>query len=203
MIAIVDYGSGNVRAIGNIYDSLKVPYSVISQPSELPKFDRVILPGVGAFDETMRMLNESGFRAELDHAALIAKKPILGICVGMQILAEGSEEGELAGLSWIPGRVKKFDKNTIPNKPKLPHLGWNSISLSDHPIFEEVDMDQGFYFIHSYYFECENPANILVKSQYGIEFASAVVKDNIIGTQFHPEKSHRNGIQLLKNFASL
>jgi glutamine amidotransferase len=204
MIAIINYGSGNVRAIGNIYDNLRIPYEIISDPDNLIRFERIILPGVGAFDETMKMLHKSGFRAALDEAALINKKPVLGICVGMQILAEGSEEGNSAGLGWIPGYVKKFQKEWIPDKPKLPHLGWNSVVLQrESRILEGVDIETGFYFIHSYYFNCADANNILTTTRYGIDFASSVVKDNIVGTQFHPEKSHSNGIQLLKNFAVL
>lgn len=204
MIAIINYGSGNVRAIGNIYDNFKIPYEIINQPSHLTDFNKVILPGVGAFDETMKMLNDSGFKEELNKVALIDQKPVLGICVGMQILANGSEEGSLSGLGWIPGKVKKIDKTTIKNKPKLPHLGWNSIQVQQSfKIFEDIDEEEGFYFIHSYYFECSHHQNILATTNYGVDFSSAIVQGNIFGVQFHPEKSHSNGIRLLKNFAEL
>ena len=204
MIAIINYGSGNVRAIGNVYDNLKIPYKIIDHPTILSDYSKIILPGVGSFDETMKMLNNSGFKEELNKVALIGQKPVLGICVGMQILANGSEEGSLSGLGWIPGRVKKFDKTTIKNKPKLPHLGWNSIQVQQSfKIFEDIDKEEGFYFIHSYYFECSQHENILATTKYGIDFSSAIVQGNIFGVQFHPEKSHRNGIRLLKNFAEL
>ena len=204
MIAIINYGSGNVRAIGNIYDSLMIPYQIVEDPEDLKSAERIILPGVGAFDETMRMLNNSGFRAVLDEQVLVQKKPVLGICVGMQILSQGSEEGVLGGLGWIPGFVKKFNKNTIVDKPKLPHLGWNSIiAQRNSSLLEGIDTQLGFYFIHSYYFECEHLEDILANTYYGKPFTSAVIKDNIFGTQFHPEKSHSNGIRLLKNFASI
>lgn len=204
MIAIINYGSGNVRAIGNIYDSLKIPYTIICNPTQLSDFNKVILPGVGSFDETMKMLNDSGFKDVLNKVALIDQKPVLGICVGMQILANSSEEGSLPGLGWVPGKVKKFDKTTILNKPKLPHLGWNSIQVQQsYKIFEDIDKEEGFYFIHSYYYECIQNHNILATTTYGIDFTSAIVQGNIFGVQFHPEKSHHNGIKLLKNFAQL
>ncbi len=204
MIAIINYGSGNVRAIGNIYDSLRIPYQIIDNPEALRNADRIILPGVGAFDETMKMLNQSGFRDLLDESVLQQKKKVLGICVGMQILANGSEEGHLKGLGWIPGFVKKFDKNTLAEKPKLPHLGWNSISPRRQAlILEGIDNSFGFYFIHSYYFEPQNPEHVLTTTFYGKAFASSLINGNIFGTQFHPEKSHGNGVRLLKNFASI
>ncbi len=205
MIAIINYGSGNVRAIGNIYDRLNIPYLIVSQTSEITdKITKIILPGVGSFDETMSMLLKSGFRALLDEMVLEKKMPALGICVGMQILSDGSDEGELAGLGWIPGRVRKFDKNLLLHKPKLPHLGWNSVDIrKPSPIIQDIDTEHGFYFIHSYYFECADDKDILTTTQYGLNFSSAVNRENIFGTQFHPEKSHSNGIQLLKNFANL
>lgn len=204
MIAIINYGSGNVRAIGNIYDSLRIPYQIVDRPEEVLNADRIILPGVGAFDETMKMLNDSGFREVLDESVLTQKKMVLGICVGMQILARGSEEGNLEGLGWIPGFVKKFDKATLTEKPKLPHLGWNSITPKlQAPLLAGIDENVGFYFLHSYFFECKYPEHVLSTTFYGHEFASSLMKENILGTQFHPEKSHSNGVRLLKNFASL
>lgn len=204
MIAIINYGSGNVRAIGNIYDILRIEYKIIDNPNELENVSKIILPGVGAFDETMSMLNKSGFREILDQKILIDKLPILGICVGMQILSNGSEEGKLQGLGWIDGFVKKIDATLLEHKPKLPHLGWNSIEIKKQTkLTENINEEIGFYFIHSYYFECKNDNDILTTSNYGKEFTSAVNKENIFGTQFHPEKSHSNGITLLKNFAQL
>jgi glutamine amidotransferase len=205
MIAIINYGSGNVRAIGNIYDRLNIPYLIVSQTSEITnQITKIILPGVGSFDETMSMLLKSGFRSLLDEMVLEKKMPALGICVGMQILSNGSDEGELEGLGWVPGRVRKFDKNLLLHKPKLPHLGWNSVDIKKpSPIMQYIDTEHGFYFIHSYYFECADERDILTTTQYGLNFSSAVNWDNIYGTQFHPEKSHSNGIQLLKNFANI
>lgn len=205
MIAIINYGSGNVRAIGNIYDRLKIEYCIVNTVDEFPlNVSKIILPGVGAFDETMSKLLESGFRSALDEMVLVKRIPVLGICVGMQILSIGSEEGILPGLNWIPGIVKKLPKEMLFHKPRLPHLGWNSVSIKKHTtLMEGVDERLGFYFIHSYYFECSNENDILTTTDYGKCFASAINHDNIYGTQFHPEKSHSNGILLLKNFANL
>lgn len=204
MITIINYGSGNIKAIGNIYDRLNIPYSVANTPDQVKGAEKILLPGVGAFDETISMLDESGFRAVLDHEVLINKVPVLGICVGMQILAKQSEEGILPGLGWIDGQVKKIDKELLQEKPKLPHLGWNSVEVKrNSPLFNGINEEDGFYFLHSYYFECNNEKDILSTSYYGQTFASAVNKNNVYGVQFHPEKSHQNGIQLLKNFALL
>lgn len=204
MIGIVNYGSGNIQAIANIYSRLNIQTKIITEPSELHEADKLILPGVGAFDETMKQLIESGLKEELNKLVVLQQKPILGICVGMQIMAESSEEGNLAGLGWIKGKVKKFDISSFTHKPYLPHMGWNTITPKiDHPIFSNLDAEQGFYFVHSYYFECIDESNVLATSDYGIEFSSAVYNNNIFGMQFHPEKSHSNGIQLLENFAKL
>lgn len=204
MIGIVNYGSGNIQAIANIYSRLNIETKIITNPSELCEAEKLILPGVGAFDETMKQLIDSGLKEELDNLVFIKKKPILGICVGMQIMAESSEEGTLDGLGWIKGRVKKFDMSWFKEKPYLPHMGWNTITPKiEHPIFFNLDSEQGFYFVHSYYYECADDSNILATSDYGIEFSSAVYNNNIFGMQFHPEKSHSNGIQLLENFTKL
>lgn len=203
MIGIVDYGSGNVEAIATIYKNLNLPCRIISIPSELEEADKLILPGVGAFDATMKQLLDSGLKDKLDQMVLRDHKPVLGICVGMQILADSSEEGKLNGLGWIPGKVKKFDVTSFVHKPHLPHMGWNSVVPKNNTIFDNIDNTLGFYFVHSYYFDCANSENILGTTYYGDEFSSAVNKNNIYGMQFHPEKSHSNGINLLKNFASL
>lgn len=204
MITIVDYGSGNIRAIGNIYEKLNIEYSVATTADQILAADKLILPGVGAFDETITMLNTNGFRNVLDKKVLHFGTPILGICVGMQMLADSSEEGKLPGLGWIHGRVKLFDKKDILGKPKIPHLGWNSISIKkESQIMYNIDEEEGFYFIHSYYFECAEEKEILSTTEYGKVFSSAIKRENIYGVQFHPEKSHKNGIQLLKNFAQL
>lgn len=205
MIAIINYGSGNVRAIGNIYDRINVPYRIVTKVEEIDTdIDKIILPGVGAFDETMAMLNKSGFREKLDELVLEKKYPVLGICVGMQILSNSSDEGNLPGLGWIKGKVKMFDRELIKHKPKLPHLGWNSVEIKkDSKLMANVDVEEGFYFIHTYYFECENIEDELTTTFYSKSFASSVNRENIFGTQFHPEKSHSNGVMVLKNFSNL
>tara|TARA_B100002051_G_scaffold272160_1_gene308281 strand:- start:795 stop:1409 length:615 start_codon:yes stop_codon:yes gene_type:complete len=204
MIGIIDYGSGNVQAIATIYKKLNIDYLLICDKSDLKKADKLILPGVGAFDATMQQLIDSGLRDKLDNLVINKKTPILGICVGLQVMGFGSDEGELPGLGWIPGKVKKFDDTKIKSKPKLPHMGWNTIKdIQNHKLFNDIDSDFGFYFVHSFYFECEKDENILSTSSYGVEFASSIYANHIFGTQFHPEKSHGNGLQLLKNFAEL
>lgn len=204
MITIVNYGSGNIQAIGNIYKRLNIEVSVADTIEVLSLATKLILPGVGAFDKTMKQLVDSGMKSKLDYLVLEKKVPILGICVGMQILANGSEEGDLPGLGWIKGMVKRFDVSKFTHKPHIPHMGWNNVKpMVKHPLFNNMDEHQGFYFLHSYYFECMNSGEILSTTEYGDQFASAVYRDNIFGTQFHPEKSHHNGIQLLKNYAEL
>jgi glutamine amidotransferase len=204
MIGIIDYGSGNVQAIATIYKNLNIDYEVISNKNDLKKADKLILPGVGAFDATMQQLIDSGLRDELNDLVIRKKVPILGICVGLQVMGFGSDEGDLPGLGWIPGTVKKFNINKIEFKPKLPHMGWNTIKdIKNHSLFKGIDNEFGFYFVHSYYFECESEDNILTTSNYSIDFTSAINSGHIIGTQFHPEKSHRNGVLLFKNFAQL
>jgi len=202
MITIVDYGSGNISAIGNIYERLKIPFNIARTANDIVGAQKLFLPGVGAFDETIRMLDQTGFRSVLDEEVLNNKVPILGICVGMQILAERSEEGELPGLGYIKGSVKKIDKSLLSQKPKLPHLGWNSIEVQkESPLFNEINGDIGFYFLHSYYFDCSDSQDILATTNYGKSFASAISHNNVYGTQFHPEKSHVNGVKLLENFS--
>ena len=204
MITIIDYGSGNISAIGNIYERLNIDYKIAKSPSEIIGAHKLFLPGVGAFDETMILLENSGFRKALDIEVLIKKVPIIGICVGMQVLGGSSEEGKLPGLGYIKGHVKRLDENLILNKPSLPHMGWNDISLiRQSPLFEDIDTKIGFYFLHSFYFECDNHSDVLTTTEYGQSFASAINHKNVYGIQFHPEKSHHNGVSLLKNFANL
>ncbi len=204
MIGIINYGSGNIQAIANVYNRNNTPFKIINEPAQIKRVDNLILPGVGAYDAAMKVLNSSGLRDALDEAVLIQRKPILGICVGMQILGEGSDEGDFAGLGWIKGRVKKFDITKLVEKPFIPHMGWNNVTPSvNHNLFYSINEYLGFYFVHSYYFEPSLNDNILGSTVYGDNFASAIYNENIMGVQFHPEKSHSNGIQMLTNFAKI
>lgn len=204
MIAIVNYGSGNIQAFANIFNRLGVPFVVAETPDQLTDADRYLLPGVGAFDECMRQLNASGMRQAIDMYMLEGRKPILGICVGMQLLARSSEEGEEKGLGCIDGAVKRFDSSKFHQATQLPHMGWNTIEpLQENRLFDGVDLTTGYYFLHSYYFACERGEDVLAVTEYAGRFASAVHRGNVYGVQFHPEKSHQAGIQLLKNFSLL
>lgn len=203
MIGIVDYGSGNIEAIRNIYKNLNIETKIVNHANDLIKVSKIILPGVGAFDCAMSQLNDSGLREALDESVLEKKTPILGICVGMQIMGNSSEEGSLKGLGWIPGIIKRFDTKEIDILPKLPHMGWNEISKYDHELLKSVDCSLGFYFLHSYYFDSKFKENVIAKTIYSHNFVCAVSYENIYGVQFHPEKSHQNGIQVFKNFWDL
>lgn len=204
MITILDYGLGNIRAFANAYKRLNVETKIARSASDLDDASKFILPGVGSFDHAMMLLNDSGMRERLDEQVLSNKIPVMGICLGMQIMAKSSDEGKMSGLGWIDGNVILFDAETIPYATRLPHMGWNSINPhTDNKILKNLSSNSRFYFLHSYYFTCEKEENILTTTEYGISFSSAVCNENIYGIQFHPEKSHSSGIQLLKNFADL
>ena len=203
MIGIIDYGVGNIKAFANIYNFFDIPFKIVKNISELENVTKLILPGVGSFDHAMTSLQNSGMKEKLDHLVLEKKLPVIGICVGMQMLAKSSEEGVLQGLGWIDGIVKKFDKSKI-NKDPLPHMGWNTLDLKkENKIFNNLEENPRYYFLHSYYFVCNNKNDVIATAIYGEEFDCIVNHDNIYGIQCHPEKSHHNGIQLLKNFGEL
>lgn len=202
MIGIIDYGSGNVGAIANIYKQLKIPHLITGNLTALEQAERYILPGVGDFDTTMEHVRASGMVDMLNHQVLVRKKKVLGICVGMQLLAQSSEEGVLPGLGWIPGRVRRIDGAHLAHKPKLPHMGWNDIrEVRTTGLLRDVDMKRGFYFLHSYYFDADRPEDVTATVTYGGEMACGVAHDNVYGFQFHPEKGHANGVALFRNFA--
>jgi imidazole glycerol-phosphate synthase subunit HisH len=204
MIAIVDYGVGNVRAFANIYQRLGIAAMLAATEHELAAADRIILPGVGAFDWAMTRLRQAGLLNVLHHCAQGERKPILGICVGMQMMARRSDEGELPGLGWIDGEVKRFDATRFADATHLPHMGWNGVRVDGAAgLFRGFDAGARFYFLHSYYFAPARPADVLATTDYHGEFAAGVHSGNIYGVQFHPEKSHQWGIALLKNFAEL
>ena len=204
MITIINYGLGNIRAFVNVYERLNIPTKVAQFSEDLLDAEKIILPGVGSFDYAMSQLNSSGMRDTLEKLVIGKNVPIVGICVGMQMLAKSSDEGNLPGLGWIDGNVKQFDINLIPYKTRIPHMGWNNVHpIIENPLFNGIIKESRFYFLHSYYFVCNNKNDIISTTHYGTPFTSAVNFDNIYGIQFHPEKSHSNGITVLSNFAKI
>jgi glutamine amidotransferase len=204
MITIIDYGVGNIFAFQNVYKRLNIPTKIAKVSKDLFDAEKLILPGVGSFDYAMKQLNNSGMRVKLDELVIEEKVPIIGICVGMQMMGNRSDEGKLEGLKWIDSEILKFDENLIQQRTKLPHMGWNDVTpIIDHPLFRGLEKEALFYFLHSFYFKCNNPTESIAISDYGISFTSAVNRDNIFGIQFHPEKSHQYGEKLLYNFAKL
>ena len=204
MITILDYGLGNVLAFVNVYKRLNIPVNVAKSKNDLVKASKLILPGVGSFDNAMQQLERSGMLPSIEELVVSQGVPILGVCAGMQMLARSSEEGELSGLGWIDANVRKFDMLSMPIGTCLPHMGWNDVEpLADAVLFKGIEHDARFYFLHSYYFECYERNNVMAVTDYGGLFSCAVFKDNVYGVQFHPEKSHHYGNQLLRNFAEI
>lgn len=204
MITVVDYGIGNIQAFLNVYKRLNVEARRATTPAELEGATRLILPGVGDFDHAMTRLEQSGMRPALDRLVKQDRVPVLGICVGMQMLARSSEEGQLAGLGWVEGQVRGFRSRAETQGLPLPHMGWNDVQpVAGQGLFARLEQDARFYFLHSFYFECDRPETTSATARYGADFSCAVRAGNIHGVQFHPEKSHHWGTQLLHNFALL
>jgi glutamine amidotransferase len=204
MVTLIDYGVGNIFAFQNVYKRLNISTKIAKKSQDLTDAKKLILPGVGSFDYAMNQLNNSGMRERLDELVIEEKVPVIGICVGMQIMGNRSDEGKLEGLKWIDSEILKFDENLIKQRTKLPHMGWNDVTpVNNHPLFNGLEKGAIFYFLHSFYFKCNNPNESLAISDYGIPFSSAVHRNNIYGIQFHPEKSHQYGEKLLHNFANL
>lgn len=204
MITLVDYGVGNVQALINIYKRLEISCVLAKSAAELAGASHIILPGVGAFDWAMTRLQASGMREALDDLVKVQHKPVLGICVGMQMMARGSDEGQLPGLGWFDAHVRRFDEAKFTSRTHLPHMGWNDVEpVRTEGLLRELGNDAHFYFLHSYYFAPNDSTDVLATTMYGERFASAVQRGKVFGAQFHPEKSHGWGIQLLKNFAGL
>jgi imidazole glycerol-phosphate synthase subunit HisH len=202
VITIVDTGVGNLGSVENMLKKIGVKARVTSDAAEIEKAEKLILPGVGAFDQGMENLNGSGLTAALNRKVIAQKTPILGLCLGMQLFAKTSEEGRLPGLGWLDARITRFDFEGMGVRLKVPHMGWNTIRISQpHPILDGFDDELRFYFVHSYHMTCGDPADVLALTDYPIPFPSVVGRENIIGVQFHPEKSHRFGMKLLRNFA--
>lgn len=204
MIHIVDYGLGNIQAFVTMYKRLGIKAVCAKSENDLRDVRKLILPGVGAFDHAMELLDASGMRQPLERLVRKDKVPVLGICVGMQILACSSEEGACGGLSWVDGRVRSFAGAAASAVLPMPHMGWNDVvPVAGSPLFKGLEDNARFYFLHSYYFECSNSNSVAARSDYGFQFDCAVQNDNVFGVQFHPEKSHHWGAALLKNFAEL
>ncbi len=201
MITIINYGMGNLGSIKNMMKKIGVDSIITNRKDDIATADKLILPGVGAFDKAMVNLEKLGLITLLNKKVLEDKVPILGICLGMQLLAKTSEEGIKKGLGWIDGNVLKFN---LDKTLKVPHMGWNRVyPKKESVLFKNMYPEPRFYFVHTYYFKCNNKEDILATTVYGGEFVSAVNKENIFGVQFHPEKSHKFGMKLLENFAKL
>lgn len=204
MMRVIDYGVGNVHAFLTVFKRLGIAAEPARTRQDVSTASRLILPGVGAFDSAMDLLNRSGLRDALDEAVLGRRVPVLGVCVGMQMLAAGSDEGKLPGLDWIPGRVRAL-ASALPAPLPMPHMGWNDVSVSPSGgrLFSGIDAPPRFYFLHSYFFDCKAAEHIAATVEYGVQFPCAVSAGNVHGIQCHPEKSHHWGSQLLRNFAEL
>lgn len=201
MIIIVDYKMGNLGSIVNMLLKIGGKSLITSDISEIDSAEKIILPGVGNFNRAIKNLHELNLVEVLNKKALHDRIPILGICLGMQLFAEKSEEGILKGLGWINAEVKKFSFDDISQTLKIPHMGWNNIKIKkDSPLFKNAGPEPRYYFVHSYHFCCRNPEDVLASTYFGYEFTSAVQNCNIMGVQFHPEKSHKFGMQVLRNF---
>jgi len=197
MIGIIDIGMGNIKSVVNaIYEQGFDPF-LISNPRDFNDATHIILPGVGHYKKAMQCLNEKNLNDSLKLHVLEYKKPLLGICLGMQLLLDSSEEGNTSGLGLIKGSVKKFNSELL----RVPHVGWNNITFNqEHPVFHNVPSDSDYYFVHSFYCHTTNPDSALASTDYGHDFTSIVMNENIIGTQFHPEKSQINGLKIIENF---
>jgi glutamine amidotransferase len=205
MITIVDYGMGNLGSVKNMFKFIGVKSTIESDPDKIKSASKILLPGVGSFDTAMEKINKNNLKEVLDEKALKERVPVLGICLGMQLLTKSSDEGSLDGLGWIPAKTLNF-KDKIDKSYKVPHMGWDIVRQSNKSKltseFDEFN-ETRFYFVHSYYVQVEDECNSALKTNYGLEFDSAIQKDNIFGVQFHPEKSHKFGMKLFENFAKI
>jgi imidazole glycerol-phosphate synthase subunit HisH len=198
-ITIVDYGMGNLGSIQNMFKRIGVSAAITRDLEQISQASKLVLPGVGAFDAAMTRIKNNQLIPVLNHKALVEKIPILGICLGMQLLTHGSEEGNQPGLGWIDASCHRFSAEA---NLKVPHMGWNRvIPMAKNLLIEDLPAEARFYFVHSYYVKTQKPENVVLEATYGISFAAAIQRNNIVGTQFHPEKSHRFGMKLLENFA--
>ncbi|MCD4795132.1 MAG: imidazole glycerol phosphate synthase subunit HisH [Bacteroidales bacterium] len=201
MLTIIDYKAGNVRSIQNMLKKIGYKSIISGKIEDIEQSEKLILPGVGSFDYGMEQLENSGLIPILNKKVLEDKNPILGICLGVQLFTKSSEEGQKKGLAWFDAETVAFDKNKLPKNYKIPHMGWNEIEYNKQSkLFRNMPDDARFYFVHSYHLKSNNEEDISAKTIYGYEFTVGLEKDNITGIQFHPEKSHKFGMQVLRNF---
>lgn len=202
MITIIDYGVGNLGSIANMLKKIGAPAEVSADPVALRRAEKLILPGVGAFDAGMRKLKEAGLAPLLNELVLEKKVPVLGLCLGMQLMTRRSEEGAEAGLGWFDAETVRFQFGPEQSHLKVPHMGWNTLEICRaHPLVADLGPESRFYFVHSYHVVCADPADVVARTDYGQPVTAIIARGNILGAQFHPEKSHRFGMQLLRNFA--
>ncbi len=203
MITIINYGMGNLGSVQNMLKRIGVKSIITSDINEIEKAEKILLPGVGAFDAAISKIDELNLRPILTYMAKEKKVPFLGICLGMQLLTESSEEGVLKGLNFVPAKTIKF-KFPENSDLKIPHMGWNLVTKKTESVLTKNFTNEfRFYFVHSYHVKCDNPINSILTTNYGYEFDSAIQNENVFGAQFHPEKSHKYGMQLLSNFANI
>lgn len=203
MIGIIDAGIGNVGSIRNMFKKIGVAAEIVSDTEGIARATKLVLPGVGAFDAGMSRLHASGLLPSIEDRALTDRIPVLGICLGMQLMTQGSDEGSQPGLGWVAARTHRFLPEQLA-RLRVPHMGWNRVHpVRAHALTDNLDEEGAFYFVHSYYVRCAEPANVLLTAHHGIEFVASFEHGNLLGVQFHPEKSHRYGMQLLRNFAGI
>lgn len=202
-IAIPGLPCGNFSSVINIVEKVGGQAEIVASPHQVENFDKVIIAGVGAFDNGMSAIVDGNWRAALDHAALVRRVPVLGICLGMQLLCKSSEEGRLPGLGWIEADVRRF-RLPADSALKIPHMGWNTLDVAkSNPLIPEGEGEQRFYFVHSYHVVCADPTDVLARTHHGYDVTAAVSRGNIFGVQFHPEKSHRFGMALMRRFVEM
>jgi glutamine amidotransferase len=204
MITIIDYGMGNLASVQNMFKRVGVPCEITGDLDKINKAQKILLPGVGAFDAAVQRIDATGLRSLLSQKAEVEKVPVLGICLGMQLLTKSSEEGKLSGLGWIPAKTIKFSFDAGSNL-KVPHMGWNEIHVvNQYPLINDLPPEPRFYFVHSYHVKAEDDKYVIARTHYGHDFDSMITNgDNIFGAQFHPEKSHKFGMKLFENFARI
>jgi glutamine amidotransferase len=203
MIAIIDYGLGNLTSIKNMHNRIGIEAKITSDHSQISNADKLILPGVGHYKLGMDNLRNSGLQTLLNELVLVQKKPILGICLGAQLMTNGSEEGNIEGLKWIDAKTVQFDPTKIGTL-KIPHMGWSEITITgESPLLKDLPNEPRFYHVHKYHFKFENKEFVAAYANYGYDFPTSFQCDNIFGTQFHPEKSHKFGMKIIKNFSRL